>query len=400
MLKKPLKIFVMFFLLAILLIGCSSNSSTSGSNQEQGNAGSSGASEGGAKSSGDGPLPKQMTWSVYDVGSGGYAEMSAIANTLTSKYGSQIRMLPSASGVGRMIPLRDKTASIGKLGDEIQFSFEAIEEFSQQDWGPQDVRAIWAPISQFGFAVRADSDIKTIADLKGKKVPKVTGNASVNIKNEAILAFGGLTWDDVDVVDITSYGGQGDALIQGQIDAAGINPTASAMFEADSKGGIRWLEMDPNDAEGWKRVEETAPWLFPYTLDNGAGMKEATDVMGHGYLVGGYADLDADLVYELVKAMHENFNDFKDAMPNLALYAIDQVLTDPRGVPFHEGTIKFFKENNLWDDEKQAKNDALVERYGKLKAAWDQVTEEAKKEGISKEDFPAYWLEKKAELVK
>ena len=138
-----------------------------------------------------------MTWSVYDVGSGGYAEMSAIANSLTSKYGTQIRMLPSASGVGRMIPLKNNQASIGKLGDEIQFSFEAIEELSKPEWGPQDVRAVWAPISQFGFAVWKDSDIKTIADLKGKKIPRITGNSSVNIKNEAILAFAGLTWDDV-----------------------------------------------------------------------------------------------------------------------------------------------------------------------------------------------------------
>src|SRR5690606_5504668 len=104
----------------------------------------------------------------------------------------------------------------------------------------------------YGFAVREDSDIQTIEDLKGKKIPKITGNSSVNIKNEAILAFAGLTWDDVQAVELSSYGGQGDALIQGQIDVVSTTPTASMMFEAESKTGIRWLEMDPNDTEGWK----------------------------------------------------------------------------------------------------------------------------------------------------
>lgn len=332
-------------------------------------------------------MPSQMTWSVYDVGSGGYAEMSAIANVLTEKNGSQIRMLPSASGVGRMLPLKNQQASIGKLGDEIQFSFEGIKEFADQDWGPQDVRAYWAPISQFGFAVREDSDIKSIADLKGKKIPMITGNASVNIKNEAILAFAGLSLDDVEIVNLTSYAGQGDALIQGQIDVAGINPTASSMFEADSMGGIRWLEMDPDDSEGWKRVEETASWLIPYTTDGGAGMEGDTNVMGHGYLVGGYANQDPNYIYELLKSMDENFDQYKDALPNLALYSKDEVLTEPRGIPFHEGTIKFLEEKGLWDEEKQAKNDALIERFGKLQEAWDQTVKEAKKKKFLKRIF-------------
>jgi TRAP transporter TAXI family solute receptor len=404
MLKKPLYLLFTIFLLSVMVVGCSSNETQQPASNDSSSGSSSGSSSDGSSTGNteeeSGSLPDQMTWSVYDVGSGGYAEMSAVANMLTEKYNTQVRMLPSASGVGRMIPLRDGTASIGKLGDEIQFSFEAIKEFSQPDWGPQDVRAVWAPISQYGFAVREDSDIKTIADLKGKKIPMITGNSSVNIKNEALLAFAGLTWDDVEVVNITSYSGQGDALIQGQIDAAGVNPTASAMFEADSKGGVRWLELDPNDTEGWKRVEEVAAWLMPFATDGGAGMEGETNVLGHGYLVGGYANQDANTIYELLKAMDENFDAYKDAMPNLPLYAKDEVISGPRGIPFHEGTIKFFEEKGLWDDEKQAKNDELVERYEKLKAAWDQVVAEAEKEGISKEDFPDFWLERKAELVK
>ncbi|MDM5225826.1 TAXI family TRAP transporter solute-binding subunit [Cytobacillus sp. NJ13] len=389
MLKKKIRVLFTIFLLMILAAGCGSNNTAQ---KSASNASKSPGSSGG--------MPSQMTWSVYDVGSGGYAEMSAIANVLTEKNGSQIRMLPSASGVGRMLPLKNQQASIGKLGDEIQFSFEGIKEFADQDWGPQDVRAYWAPISQFGFAVREDSDIKSIADLKGKKIPMITGNASVNIKNEAILAFAGLSLDDVEIVNLTSYAGQGDALIQGQIDVAGINPTASSMFEADSMGGIRWLEMDPDDSEGWKRVEETASWLIPYTTDGGAGMEGDTNVMGHGYLVGGYANQDPNYIYELLKSMDENFDQYKDALPNLALYSKDEVLTEPRGIPFHEGTIKFLEEKGLWDEEKQAKNDALIERFGKLQEAWDQTVKEAKKEKIPEKDFQEFWLEKKAELVK
>ncbi len=374
------------FLLAFL-VACGAEAEQAPDNNKSSSNNSSGA------------LPDQMTWSVYDVGSGGYAEMSAIANMLTGETGTKIRMLPSATGVGRMIPLRDGTAAIGKVGDEVQFAFEAVEEFSDQSWGPQNVRAVWAPTSATGFAVRKDSGIETISDIKGKKVPWIVGNPSVNIKTEATLAFAGLTLDDVKIIELTSYAGQSDALVQGKIDVASINPTASAMYEADSKVGIVWLEMDKNDAEGWERVQEVASWFFPRSVTDVPGIEGEITLQGHGYLIASYEDQDPEVIYELLKSMDENFDQYKDSSINLVEYSRDKVLTVPRGIPFHEGTIKFLDEIGLWDDEKQAENDVLIERYQKLTEAWDKVVDEAAEKGIKKSDFQKYWLERKTELV-
>lgn len=374
--KKPLVLFIAFTL--IMLVGCTSKETSS-------------------KSDSNGSLPNTMTWSVYDVGASGYAEMSAIADMLTEKYDMNIRMLPSASGVGRMTPLKEDIASIAKLGEEAQFAFEGIQEYSSQRWGPQNLRAIWAPISHYGFATRGDSSIETIEDLKGKKVPKFPGNSSVNVKSEAMLAFGGLTWEDVEVVELTSYSGQADALIQGQIDVISGIPNTSSFVEADSKGGIKWIEMDPEDTEGWERVKEVAPWVFSETRDDGAGIESDTSLIGYGYLIAGYSDQEN--VKELVTAISENFDQYKNALPSLEHYSIDKVLTEPKGIPFHEGTIQFFKENNLWDEQKQEKNDELIERYEQLESAWDQVKEEANKQKIPEEEFPDFWLQKKDELI-
>ncbi|MBD7936485.1 MULTISPECIES: TAXI family TRAP transporter solute-binding subunit [Cytobacillus] len=372
---------VLLLILCFLIAGCSSASQASLLADESG-------------------LADQMTWSVYDVGSGGYAEMSAIANVLTEKYDTKVRMLPSASGVGRMVPLRREIASVGKVGDEIQLAFEGTEEFTSKKWGPQDVRAYWAPISQFGFAVRENSDIQTLKDLRGKKIPIIAGNTSVNLKNEAMLAFAGLTWDDVEPVKITSYSGQGEALIQGQIDVAGINPTASTMFEAHSKGGIRWLEMDKGDDEGWARVEEVAAWLFPIHSKQGAGMEKGFNVMGHGYLIGGYADQSEEAVYQFIKSLNDSFHLYSDALPNLALYGKDEVLTEPKGIPFHDGVIRFFKEEGLWSKEKQQKNDQLIERYEELREVWDKTVAYAEKEDLTDEEFEALWLQNRETVNK
>lgn len=391
MIKKQAGLLMM---LVFVLILAACGSTTEGNNEASGkSSGNSGSLEN---------LPDQMVWSVYDVGSGGYTEATAIANEISKSYGTQIRLLPSSGGVGRMQPMKNGMAGIGRLGDEYQFAFEGNDEFATQEWGPQDVRVAWAPFSYLGFVTLEKSGIKIIADLEGKKVPYITGNQSVNIKAEAALAFAGLTWDDVEKTELSDYGGQADAMKNGQIDVSFMNPTASVLIELDSMDDIAWIEMPADDTEGWKRVQEIAPWVLPSDMDNGAGMsaENPITIMGYGYPAVAYADQSAETVYAYVKAMDETYDDWKDAAANLHNWHKENILVEPYGVPVHEGTIKFLEEEGMWTEEYQKKNDELVERSKKLKEAWEQTVKSAKDEGISKEEFPEYWTAKKEALVK
>ncbi len=346
-------------------------------------------------------LPNKMVWSVYDVGSGGYIEATAIANELSKAYKSQIRLLPSSSGVGRMQPMKQGTADIGRLGDEYQFAFEGDYEFATKAWGPQDLRVVWSPFSYLGFVGLEKAGIETVADLKGKKVPFIVGNHSVNLKTEAALAFADLTWDDVERIELSDYGGQADALKNGQIDIIFMNPTASVLYELESMDKIKWIEMDADDEESWARVQEIAPWVVPSEMDNGAGMSEENTavIMGYGYPAAAYAEQNAEHIYGYVKAMDETYDKWKDAAANLHNWYKENVLVEPLGVPFHEGTIRFLEEEGLWTEEYQAKNDELVERGKKLQEAWEETVKSADAEGISEDAFPEYWMNKKEELV-
>ena len=52
-------------------------------------------------------LPTTLTWTAYDVGSGGYNQAVAIGNALKNKLGIDLRVLPGKNDVSRNIPLRD-----------------------------------------------------------------------------------------------------------------------------------------------------------------------------------------------------------------------------------------------------------------------------------------------------
>src|SRR5699024_7517462 len=181
----------------------------------------------------------------------------------TKDHGMKISLLPSGNGVGRMTMIKDGTAAFGRLGDEYQFASRAEEEFNTKEWGPQDMRVVWGVMTHINGAVLEDSDIVTPADLEGKKVPHLPGNASINTKVDSLLAAGGLTWDDVKKVEITSYASQSDALNQGKIDVAMMLPGAASLIEIDELEGISWLELpDASDEEAWEAIQDETPWVI------------------------------------------------------------------------------------------------------------------------------------------
>lgn len=362
-----------------MITACGSNDNDTSTNGN--NAGSNGDSSEAI----DG-LPDQLVLSVYSVGSGTYNDVAAIADVFTAEYGTQIRLLPSDTGVGRMAPLQEGNADFARLGEEYIYAFEGDLDFANEDWGPQDVQMVWGPVGPIGLAVREDSGITSPADLKGKKVPYVLANPSVNNKMEAYLAYGGLTWDDVEEVRV-SYSDQADAFQSGQMDAIIFNVYGSPMYELESAVDYVWLDLTDDSPETLERVAEVAPSVTIDPFTDGAGMEEGEVIHGVSYStpITTYADKSVDEVYALVKALDEQYDNYKDVTISLRDASLDLVLTEPLVVPFHEGSIKYFEEKGLWTEEAEARNQELIERQEKLQTLWQEFMETAEGDDLHDE---------------
>jgi hypothetical protein len=344
-------------------------------------------------------LPEMMTWSAYDVGSRGYVQGAAISNALTKKYKTKVRILPSGTSVGRAQPLKTGAASYGLLADEVYFAVEGIYEFANITWGPQDLRVILAHPAPVGMAATAKSGIKTPKDFKGKKVSWIPGASTNNVKTEAFLAFAGLTWKDVQRVEMPSYASALKGLIEGRVDAVQAGITAPILYELESSHmGISWPEFPASDKEGWKRINAIAPWLSPGKCEIGPGIKKGQpkDLISYTYpqLVT-YAKQDAGEVYALVKGFDETFDMYKDVDPEMPEWAISRAGRTPAGAPFHEAAIRYLKEKGIWTAESDQWNKKFLERAKKLQEAWKVTLQEAKGKGISEKDFPEFWLNKR-----
>jgi len=338
-------------------------------------------------------LPDTMTWSSYDVGSAGYAEASAIADAFGREYGTRIRIQPSGSAIGRLQPLLSGRADVGFLATETFFAAEGLYDFSTRRWGPQNLRAIAGRPSSIGIFTAKDAGIKTLEDLKGKRFAYVAGNPSINVKCNAFLAFAGLSKSDVEAIMFPTYASAMSSLARGQADASCTTTTPSHVYElAESPRGIRWLNMDPNDKEGWDKVNNLAPFFAPYKETIGAGISEENpvNIMAYRYPVMAVrADMDADAVYNMLKAVDETYPMYKDATAAMPRWDIHKSGVPAIDVPFHEGAIRYLKEKGIWTDEYQAWNDARTARLNALLEAWPKAVAEGK--GKSDEEFAKIW---------
>ena len=138
---------------------------------------------------------------------------------------------------------------------------EGFSEYSDLDWGPQPVRYLWLPAHPgTPFGVRGDSGINTFADLKGRTVAIFPGSPGATNTQQAILAFGGLTWDDVVPKEYPHPGAAYGAVITGKLDTTFFNVSSSKSYEAAALPcGWHYLNMPATDTKGWARLKALSP---------------------------------------------------------------------------------------------------------------------------------------------
>jgi TRAP transporter TAXI family solute receptor len=346
-------------------------------------------------------LPDTMTWSSYDVGSAGYAEASAIADAFGKKYGTRVRIQPSGSAIGRLQPVLSERADIGFLATETFFAAEGIHDFSTRQWGPQDLRALAGRPSSFGIFTAADAGIHSLEELKGTRFAYVAGNPSINVKCDAFLAFAGLTRDDVEAIFFPTYASTMSSLARNEADASCTTTTPSHVYELEqSPRGIRWLEVPPENEEGWERLKAVAPFFQPYKETVGAGISEENpvNILAYRYPVLAVRhDMDEDQAYAFVKALDETYDMYKDATAVMPRWRIEEAGTPAIDVPFHKGAIRYLKEKGIWTEEHQAWNDERTERLNALLEAWPKAVAEG--EGKSDEEFAEIWEKHRQEAL-
>jgi TRAP transporter TAXI family solute receptor len=326
-------------------------------------------------------LPDQLAVTAYGTGSSGYNQMVAVGAALQDAVGTNLRVLPGKNDIARMEPLRQGKVDISAMGVGTYMVQEGVFEFASKRWGPQDVRILMtnnAGTAGLAVAVAADEGIETYEDLEGKRVAFVKGAPALNVAMEAYLAYAGLTWDDVEVVEFGGYGASWDGMVNDQVDAAFAIMTSGQAFQMEaSPRGLYWPPIDPDNTEGLERMQAVAPYFAPTVATDGAAVPEdGVPTAAYPYpIMATYADRDPDLIYNFTKAMYELYDQYKGKAPGIDGWAMEY---QDFGwvVPYHEASIRYYQEVGEWSEEHQKHNDMLIERQKVLSDAWNELMEQ------------------------
>jgi hypothetical protein len=143
-----------------------------------------------------------------------------------------------------------------------------------------------------------------------------------------------------------------DLLGDGKVDAAvisvGTGQAQQANVNMSSHGGIRFLKLDPSP-EAVARMRKILP-ARPFLVEPAAyavGIVGPTTVMAYNVFLSTSASMPDDVVYNVVKAMHDSKDELVKGQPVFKEFDPKR-MTEEIGVPWHPGALKFYKEIGQW----------------------------------------------------
>ena len=199
--------------------------------------------------------------------------------------------------------------------------------------------------------VRADSPIKSIRDLKGKKVSSEF-NAQKTIARiiEAHLANAGLSYRDVVGVPAPNVVRQAEDFMSGRVDVMFFALGSAAIKQANaSVGGVRVLEVDTAPA-AMKRTQALLPGAYVIQVaphPSVEGLSKPTSLVAFDMVLITNAKVSEDIVYRAVKALHDNKQELAATFPPFAIFQPQNMAKPLQGVQMHSGAMKFYKEAGM-----------------------------------------------------
>ena len=275
---------------------------------------------------------------------------SAIAKVINEASGLQTRAVPHTSNDVAMPLVNKGDVELAIASSDLaNTAVQGIEQFEGRQLPNIRIVAKLFPLN-VGVVVRKDSDIKTAADLKGKRYPsEFTAQKGVVKVAVALLANAGLTYKDVVGVPVPNTSRGNEDFVQGKSDSAMMALGAARLKQTDAQvGGIRVLPIDSSPA-GIERMQKYMPLAYPYELKAGAvpGADQATTIMAYDLLLVAAANTPDDVVYQTVKAMHEGKDKLIAVTPVFRDFDPAGMHASYKGLQYHPGAVKYYKEANV-----------------------------------------------------
>ena len=284
-------------------------------------------------------------------GSLGFSIASALAKVMTENGEIDTRAV-GMGGSSVFIP----QVNSGELAFSTSNTFESIFATTGTGYFPGQpnpnlrVMAALVPFT-VGIMVRADSDVHSLTDLKGKRFPSEYASMKlVGSIQDAIFKAIGMSDENIEPVPVPNFVKGAELMVEGKVIGVLLAPGSGVTKKTNAQVPVRFLDI-PNTPEVLASLSESLPSSSLVLVNPGkraTGVLEPTHLVGYQYALLTHAGVSDDVVYKSVKAIAENKKNLAQSHGIFNSFSPEKMVAELPGATYHPGAIKYYKERGWW----------------------------------------------------
>ena len=296
--------------------------------------------------------PAQAQQKYMTIGTGGVTgvyypaggAVCRLVNKDRAKHGIRCSVESTGGSVFNINTIKAGELDMGVAQSDVQFN--AVKGKQQFKEPMAELRAVFSlhpePVT---VVVRKESNINSFADLKGKKFN--VGNPGSGTRSTLDELIGAMGWNlsAFSLASELKADEHGPALCDGKIDGFFYlvgHPSANIQ-DPTTVCGAKLVSVTGSAVD---KLVSANPYYAHATIPGGLYPGNPQDTKTYGVLatVVSSSNVPADMVYQVVKAVFDNFDEFKKLHPAFQVLKPQNMIKDGLTAPLHDGAVRYYKE--------------------------------------------------------
>jgi uncharacterized protein len=272
-----------------------------------------------------------------------------LVNQGRREHGIRCSVESTGGSVFNANALKNNELEFAVVQSDVQYNaYNALENFAG-DGAHEDMRAVFSLHPEpFTVVARADAGVSSFDDLRGKRVNIGNPGSGQRATMDVVLEAKGWTTGDFSLAAELKPAEQSSALCDNNLDAIIYvvgHPSGSIQEATTACDSVLVNVTGPEIDE----LLQQYPYYFTATIPGGMyrGNPDDTETFGVGATFVTSADVSEEAVYQLTKAVFENFDNFKQLHPALEILEKESMVSQGLSAPLHPGAERYYKEAGL-----------------------------------------------------
>lgn len=274
-----------------------------------------------------------------------------LVNMDRKEHGIRCSVESTGGSVYNLNAIRQGELDLAVAQSDWQYhAYNGTSQF-EDDGANEKLRAVFSLHPEpFTVVASKESGIENFEDLEGKRVSVGNPGSGQRATAEVLMDEMGWTMDKFSLAAEIKAAEQSQALCDGNIDAFfyTVGHPSGAIKEATTSCDSVLVNVDN---EATQTLIDDNPYYRKAVIPGGMyrGSDEDVTTFGVAATFVSSTDVPDEVVYQVVKAVFENFDNFKRLHPAFSVLEKEEMVSDALSAPLHPGAEKYYREAGLID---------------------------------------------------